>query len=39
VEEETANAVLESLQAVLPDAEFNLLRGGQPLYDYVISVE
>ena len=39
VEEEAANAILESLQKVLPDAEFNLLRGGQPLYDYVISVE
>ena len=39
VTEEQANAVYEKMQVTLPDAEFNLLRGGQPLYDYVISVE
>ncbi len=39
VAEDAANAMLSSLQEVLPDAEFNLIRGGQPLYDYIISVE
>ncbi len=39
VTEEAASALFEKIQAILPDADCNLLRGGQPLYDYVISVE
>ncbi len=39
VSEEAAAALFEKMQAIVPDAECNLLRGGQPLYDYVISVE
>ncbi len=39
VAEEAANALYAQMQAIVPDADCNLLRGGQPLYDYVISVE
>ena len=39
ISEENANIIFEKLKAVVPDAECNLLFGGQPLYDFVISVE
>ncbi len=39
VTEECANSLLEDMQKQLPDAEFSLIAGGQPLYDFVISVE
>ncbi len=39
VTEEAANIIFEKMKAVVPNAECNLLRGGQPLYDFVISVE
>ncbi len=39
VTEEAANIIFEKMKAILPDADCNLLRGGQPLYDFVISVE
>ena len=39
VTEEAAKIIFEKMKAVVPDAECNLLRGGQPLYDFVISVE
>ena len=39
ITEENANIIFEKLKAVVPDAECNLLFGGQPLYDFVISVE
>ena len=37
--EENAQIIFEKMKAVVPDAECNLLYGGQPLYDFVISVE
>ena len=39
VTEEAANKLLSRMQEQLPDAEFSVINGGQPLYDYVISVE
>ena len=39
VTEEAATIIFEKLKAVVPDAECSLLRGGQPLYDFVVSVE
>ena len=39
VTEENANIMFEKIKAELPDAECNLLYGGQPLYEFVISVE
>ncbi len=39
VTEENAKIIFEKMKAVVPEAECNLLRGGQPLYDFVISVE
>ena len=39
ITEENAAIIFEKLKAVVPDAECNLLYGGQPLYDFVISVE
>ncbi len=39
VSEDAAKVIFEKMKAVVPDAECNLLRGGQPLYDFVISVE
>ena len=39
ISEENANIIFEKLKAVVPDAECSLLYGGQPLYDFVISVE
>ena len=39
ITEENANIIFEKLKAVVPEAECSLLYGGQPLYDFVISVE
>mgnify|MGYP006898707070 CR=1 FL=1 len=39
VTEENAGILFEKMKAVVPEAECNLLYGGQPLYDYIISVE
>ncbi len=39
VSEEAAKIIFEKMKAVVPNAECNLLHGGQPLYDFVISVE
>ena len=39
VEESGAQGALERFQAACPDAEITLLRGGQPVYHYLISVE
>ena len=36
---EDAEKLLEAMKEKLPGAEFSLVWGGQPLYDYVISVE
>ena len=39
VTEECAARLLADAQALLPDAEIAMIPGGQPLYDFVISVE
>ena len=39
VEEQGAQTALERFQAACPEAEITLLRGGQPVYHYLISVE
>ena len=39
ITEENANIIFEKMKAVVPEAECSLLYGGQPLYDFVISVE
>lgn len=39
VEAGDAEKLVEAMKEKLPEAEFSLIRGGQPLYDYVISVE
>lgn len=39
VKEEVANSLAEQIRKDMPGAEVTLLWGGQPLYDYVISVE
>ncbi|MBE6558124.1 MAG: DAK2 domain-containing protein [Ruminococcaceae bacterium] len=39
VTEADASKLLARMQEQLPDAEFSVINGGQPLYDYVISVE
>ena len=39
VEEADAEAAMARFQAICPDAEITLLRGGQPVYHYLISVE
>lgn len=39
VDEEAANGVRDQFARTLPDAEILLVNGGQPLYDYIISVE
>ncbi len=36
---ECADALLKDMKALLPDTEFTAISGGQPLYDFVISVE
>jgi DAK2 domain fusion protein YloV len=39
VGEEDGRAMVESLEARYPDAAFELVAGGQPHYDYLMSVE
>ena len=39
ITEECANSLLEDMQKQLPNAEITMIAGGQPLYDFVISVE
>ena len=39
VSEEDANSFAEALAKAFPDAELNVLSGGQPVYYYMISVE
>ena len=39
VTRENAEILFEKMKAIVPDADCNLLYGGQPLYDFVISVE
>ncbi|MCQ2428903.1 MAG: DAK2 domain-containing protein [Clostridia bacterium] len=39
VTEECAARLLADAQELLPDAEISMISGGQPLYDFVISVE
>ena len=39
VPEEDAKAACDTLAASFPDAELNLIYGGQPVYYYIISVE
>ncbi|MCQ2421148.1 MAG: DAK2 domain-containing protein [Clostridia bacterium] len=39
ISEEDANAALELFQSRVPDAEINLVYGGQPIYYYLISAE
>ena len=39
VSERAAQSLLEKMQEQMPHTEFSVIRGGQPLYDYVISVE
>ena len=39
VSESCADALLADMQKLLPDAEITMISGGQPLYDFVISVE
>ena len=37
--EEDAEKLCEDAEAVLPDVEFSVLYGGQPVYNYFISIE
>ena len=39
VEEETANALVEAVQAAYPDFEVEAHAGGQPIYYYILSLE
>ncbi len=39
VEEDAAQAALDRFQTACPEAELTLLRGAQPVYHYLISVE
>ena len=39
VAEDAAEAVAETAEELVPDAEVSVLRGGQPVYYYVISAE
>jgi len=39
VDEVSGQAMVESLQAHYPDAAIELVAGGQPHYDYLMSVE
>ena len=39
VSERAAQSLLEKMQEQMPHTDFSVIRGGQPLYDYVISVE
>ena len=37
--EEDADKLCEEAQNLYPDVEFSVLYGGQPVYDYFISIE
>lgn len=39
VTESCSETLLADMQALLPDAEISMIPGGQPLYDFIISVE
>ena len=39
VSEEEGHAMVESLEMRYPDVAFELVAGGQPHYDYLMSVE
>ena len=39
VSQSCATELLEDAQKLLPDAEIVMFPGGQPLYDFIISVE
>jgi len=39
VDEETAQKLSDSIEEAYPDAEINLICGGQPVYHYIFSVE
>ena len=39
VKPEQAERLQGDIKALLPEAELTVLSGGQPLYDYIISVE
>lgn len=39
VDEDTAEGVAETIEAVFPDADVTAISGGQPVYYYMISVE
>ena len=39
IQEEEAQKAADLFQKICPDADVNLLRGGQPVYYYIISVE
>ena len=39
VSEEEAESIGAAIRAAVPSAEVSVIRGGQPVYDYVISVE
>ena len=39
ISKEVAKETAEAVMALAPDAEINLIFGGQPLYDYLISLE
>ena len=39
VRPEAAQAALDRFQTACPEAELTLLRGAQPVYHYLISVE
>ena len=38
-EEVIANALCERLQGRFPNAEINVINGGQPVYYFIVSVE
>ncbi len=38
-DEEQAQKVSELFQTAAPNAEINVLEGGQPVYSYILSVE
>ena len=36
---DTANSALEQVSTLLPENEVELVYGGQPFYDYIVSLE
>ena len=39
IDEEEAESIGAAIRAAVPTAEVSVMRGGQPVYDYVISIE